>query len=52
MIRIMDGDSCDPDANTCIFNNNEIDFGISARTKGVQVCLFVSIFRNDEVFAL
>ena len=44
----MDGDSSDPDANTCIFNNNEIDFGISARTKGVQVCLFVSIFNNKE----
>lgn len=44
----MDGDSSDPDANTCIFNNNEIDFGISARTLCVQVCLFVSIFNNKE----
>ena len=45
----MDVDSSDPDANTC-FLNNEIDFGISARTKGVQVCLFVS--KNNKEFAL
>ena len=45
----MDVDSSDPDANTCIFNN-EIDFGISARTQGVQVCLFVS--KNNKEFAL
>ena len=47
----MDGDSCDPDANTCFFNNNGIDFGISAHIDA-QVCLFVSIFKNGEVFAL
>ena len=42
----MDVDSSDPDANTCI-TNNDIDFGISARTKSVQVCLFVSFFRKE-----
>ncbi len=42
----MDGDSCDPDANTCILKNNDIYFGISAHTDSVQVCLFVSIFKK------
>ncbi len=48
MILIMDGDSCDPDANTCILKNHDILSGISAHTeKSVQVCLFVSIFKKE-----
>lgn len=42
----MDGGSCDPDVNTYFFNN-DIDFGISALVRSVQVCLFVSIFKED-----
>jgi hypothetical protein len=51
MISKMDGDSCDPDANTCFLNNNGIYFGISAHEK-VQVCLFVSIFEKEKEFVL
>ena len=44
----MDGDSCDPDANTCILKNFDILDGISAQNdKNVQVCLFVSIFKKE-----
>ncbi len=41
----MDGDSCDPDANTCFLNSKIYKRGISAH-ENVQVCLFVSIFKN------
>ena len=37
----MDGDSLDPDANTCILNNDI--YSAYLHTEGVQVCLFVSI---------
>ncbi len=38
----MDGDSCDPDANTCILKTNDIYFGISAHTRcaGMPFCVY------------